>query len=142
MSRQQPSRYDYQSRFQVPLNSLDAMMLDFIRTDNCNNAFTHKEMVISALRAYWSPIAAAASREKGNPISDEALSDLAFTAVLHLQAHARMLYRKYCSEFSPKHRRRVKDKKLDPVALSPEPAVNPNLLSDEEYFHHHFENGK
>lgn len=95
MQRSQPHRYDYRTRIQVPMNSSDAVLLDYLKTDYRQVA-SQKEMQLSALRAYWLPIAYEALRERGGSVSDEELARMAQNCILHLRERAEMLRQRFC----------------------------------------------
>lgn len=99
MQRSQPQRYDYRTRIQVPMNSSDAVLLDYLKTDYRQVA-SQKEMQLSALRAYWLPIAYESLRERGGSVSDEELSRMAQNCILHLRERAEVLRQRFCPKLN------------------------------------------
>jgi hypothetical protein len=99
MNYSQPRRYDFRTRIQVPYDSSDAVILDYLKTDRRRVA-SQKEMLLSALRPYWLPIAHEALRESGRLISDEELARMAQNAILQLGERGEMLRQRFCPRFN------------------------------------------
>jgi hypothetical protein len=90
-STQSQDRFDYHIRFQVPLNSPDGILCRYVRSQS-NAVYSQKEMVLSALRAYWMPVAYEHSRHYlGMSVTDDQLRHMACNAIAHLRERAEML---------------------------------------------------
>jgi hypothetical protein len=99
-STQNQDRFDYQFRIQVPLDSHDSVLCNYLKTEN-NTVYSHKEMVLSALRAYWMPIAYEHYRHYSNaPFTDDDLRNLARTAITHLRERAEMINHHFCADLA------------------------------------------
>ncbi|NEQ25984.1 MAG: hypothetical protein F6K28_44425, partial [Microcoleus sp. SIO2G3] len=48
--------FDYRLRLQVPTNSPDRLLLEYIKTEQ-HLTYSEKEMVLAALRMCWLPLA-------------------------------------------------------------------------------------
>jgi hypothetical protein len=143
MHRSQQHRYDYRTRIQVPLNSSDAVLLDYLKSDY-RQVTSQKEMQLSALRAYWLPIAYEALRERGGSVSDEELARMAQNCILHLRERAEMLRQLFCPKLvvrseSPKQTNSLP--KAENPALLQQPSNQGDLLHRNSYQNgdtHHF----
>jgi hypothetical protein len=62
---------DYRVRIQVAEDSPDGVLLDFLKHEQ-HPSFSHKEMVLWALRGYWMAIAFRQRRESGKGKMSEA----------------------------------------------------------------------
>jgi hypothetical protein len=93
-------RFDYQIRFQIPLDSPDSILCIYLKAQS-NAVYSHREMVLSALRAYWMPIAFEHYRHELNtPATDEQLRLMACNAIAHLRERAEMLNHHFCAELA------------------------------------------
>jgi hypothetical protein len=99
-SSESQDRFDYHIRFQVSPNSPDAILCNYLRNQP-NAIYSQKEMVLSALRAYWTPIAYEHYRHHLNvPVTDEQLRHMACNAIAHLRERAEMLNHHFCAELT------------------------------------------
>ncbi|NET37678.1 MAG: hypothetical protein F6K19_37615 [Cyanothece sp. SIO1E1] len=87
MDKGQPSRYDYRLRIQIPVDSSEATLLEYIKQER-HPVFSHKEMVLSALRAYWLPFAYEDAQRQQAEIQPEKLKRLAQDAIYRLKQQA------------------------------------------------------
>ncbi len=93
-------RFDYHLRLQPMLDSPDRVLCHYLKTQS-NTIYSHKEMVLSALRAYWMPIAYEDYRHHSDtPFTDDELRKLARTAISHLRERAEMLNHHFCAEMA------------------------------------------
>ena len=91
------NRFDYRIRIQVPTDSTDAVLFEYLREEQ-NRVYSHKEMVLSALRAYWLPIACEHYRQLRTDFTDRELKRLARNAIFHLRERADMLLHHFYPE--------------------------------------------
>ncbi|KAM3099273.1 hypothetical protein ACKFKF_15075 [Phormidesmis sp. 146-12] len=78
-------KFDYRVRVQVALDSPDGVLLDCIKNER-HQSYSHKEMLLWALRAYWMPIAYQLRREQGElSISDAQMRRIAQDAIHQLK---------------------------------------------------------
>jgi hypothetical protein len=76
---------DYRVRIQVAEDSPDGVLLDFLKHER-HPSFSHKEMVLWALRGYWMAIAFRHQRELGDESMSEAqMQRLALDAIHQLK---------------------------------------------------------
>jgi hypothetical protein len=87
MNDVKPGRYDYRSRIQVPVDSPEAALLEYLKQER-HLIYSHKEMVLSALRAYWLPFAYADRQRHGAPVAQDDLKRLAQDAIHRLKQQA------------------------------------------------------
>jgi hypothetical protein len=93
-------RFDYYLRIQPMLSSPDSVLCSYLKTQG-NAIYSHKEMVLSALRAYWMPMAYEHYRHHSDaPFTDDDLRNLARTAISHLRERAEMLNHHFCAEMA------------------------------------------
>jgi hypothetical protein len=64
-------RFDYRVRIQVAADSPDGILLDCLKNER-HQSYSHKEMLLWALRAYWMPIAYQLQQEQGKRSLSEA----------------------------------------------------------------------
>ncbi|MBW4440372.1 MAG: hypothetical protein KME10_03880 [Plectolyngbya sp. WJT66-NPBG17] len=78
-------KFDYRVRVQVAAESPDGILLDFLKNER-HRSYSHKEMLLWALRAYWMPIAYQLRREQGEQSLTEAqLKRMAQDAIYQLR---------------------------------------------------------
>jgi hypothetical protein len=75
--------FDYRVRVQVKIGSPDAVLLDFIRNER-HGAYSHKEMLLWAFRAYWMPFA---QQQAGAIKSETQLRQIALRSIYQLEKH-------------------------------------------------------
>jgi hypothetical protein len=78
------SLFDYRVRVQVKTESPDAVLLDFLRNER-QGSYSHKEMLLWALRAYWMPFAQQQSARSGQ--SEAQLRHIALSSIYQLEKH-------------------------------------------------------
>jgi hypothetical protein len=77
--------FDYRVRIQVAEDSPDGVLLDFIKNER-HPSFSHKEMVLWALRGYWMAIALRQRSEVGNTsVSDAQIQRMALDTIHQLR---------------------------------------------------------
>jgi hypothetical protein len=94
MKQSQPARFDYHFRSQPLLFTPEAILLEFLKTGG-SQIFTHKEMVFSALKAYWLPFAYQAFQQKGNAVTNREVRRIAAECARHLEqqlTHIRFMF--------------------------------------------------
>ncbi len=64
-------KFDYRVRIQVAAESPDGILLDCLKNER-HQSYSHKEMLLWALRAYWMPIAYQLQQEQGKRSLSEA----------------------------------------------------------------------
>lgn len=64
-------KFDYRIRIQVAAESPDGILLDCLKNER-HHSYSHKEMLLWALRAYWMPIAYQLQQEEGKQSLTEA----------------------------------------------------------------------
>jgi hypothetical protein len=64
-------KFDYRVRIQVAADSPDGILLDCLKNER-HQSYSHKEMLLWALRAYWMPIAYQLQQEQGKRSLSEA----------------------------------------------------------------------
>jgi hypothetical protein len=90
-STQPQDRFDYCLRMQFPVNSPDSVLCNYLKTQS-NAVYSQKEMVLSALRAYWMPIAYEHYRHHLDAsVTNDQLRHMACNAIAHLRERAEML---------------------------------------------------
>lgn len=78
-------KFDYRVRIQVAADSPDGILLDCIKNER-HQSYSHKEMLLWALRAYWMPIAYQLRREQGElSLSDAQMKRIAQDAIHQLK---------------------------------------------------------
>lgn len=78
-------KFDYRVRVQVAIDSPDGVLLDCIKNER-HQSYSHKEMLLWALRAYWMPIAYQLRREQGDLLlSDAQMKRIAQDAIYQLR---------------------------------------------------------
>jgi hypothetical protein len=78
-------KFDYRVRVQVAADSPDGILLDCIKNER-HQSYSHKEMLLWALRAYWMPIAYQLRREQGElTLSDAQMKRIAQDAIHQLK---------------------------------------------------------
>lgn len=78
-------KFDYRVRIQVAAESPDGILLDCIKNER-HQSYSHKEMLLWALRAYWMPIAYQLRREQGElSLSDAQMKRIAQDAIHQLK---------------------------------------------------------
>jgi hypothetical protein len=73
--------FDYRVRVQVKTESPDAVLLDFLRNER-QGSYSHKEMLLWALRAYWMPFA-----QQQSARSETQLRHIALSSIYQLEKH-------------------------------------------------------
>ncbi len=83
-----PDRFDYRLRVQVPSNSSQALLLQYLKTDS-NRVFSHREMVITAITAYWLVFAYRDAHQFGFVVSEAEMQSVIRDSIYRLnhQAH-------------------------------------------------------
>ena len=76
--------FDYRIRIQVPRGSPDAILLESLKHD-LHPSFSHREMVLWALRGYWLPTAYQLQNHQGKAIADDELKPMALDAIHRLK---------------------------------------------------------
>jgi hypothetical protein len=83
--------FDYRFELITDLADPDVVLLTYLMEDDSYD-YSHEEMVLSALRAYWMPIAYEYHRTHFNhPIRATQLRAMARNAIHHLRERAEML---------------------------------------------------
>jgi hypothetical protein len=83
--------FEYHFSLEIDRDSPDVAMLTYLMEDDSYD-YSHQEMVLSALRAYWMPIAYEFHRtEFKYPIRDDQLRRMAHNAINHLRERAEMI---------------------------------------------------
>lgn len=78
-------KFDYRVRIQVAAESPDGILLDCIKNER-HQSYSHKEMLLWALRAYWMPIAYQLQREQGeSSLTDAQMKRIAQDAIHQLR---------------------------------------------------------
>jgi hypothetical protein len=76
--------FDYRVRVQVKTESPDAVLLDFLRNER-QGSYSHKEMLLWALRAYWMPFAQ--QQYARSTQSETQLRHIALSSIYQLEKH-------------------------------------------------------
>jgi hypothetical protein len=83
--------FEYHFSLEIERNSPDVALIKYLM-ENDSYEHSHEEMLLSALRAYWMPIAYEFHRTEFNyPIRDDQLQRMARKAVSHLRERAEMI---------------------------------------------------
>jgi hypothetical protein len=91
-------RGNYRLRIQAPPDNPDCVLFDYLMMQG-HSIYSHKEMALAALRAYWMPIAYEHYRHQlGIPLPDVQLRQMARNAIAHLRERAEMLNHHFCAE--------------------------------------------
>lgn len=78
-------KFDYRVRIQVAADSPDGILLDCLKNER-HQSYSHKEMLLWALRAYWMPIAYQLQQEQGKrPLSESQIKRMAQDAIHQLR---------------------------------------------------------
>lgn len=78
-------KFDYRVRIQVAADSPDGILLDCLKNER-HQSYSHKEMLLWALRAYWMPIAYQLQHEQGKrSLSDAQMKRMAQDAIHKLR---------------------------------------------------------
>lgn len=78
-------KFDYRVRIQVAAESPDGILLDCLKNER-HQSYSHKEMLLWALRAYWMPIAYQLQQEQGKQfLSDAQMRRMAQHAIHQLR---------------------------------------------------------
>ena len=85
-----PDRYDYRLRVQVPINSSQALLLKYLKHDS-NRVFSHREMVITAITAYWLVFAYRDAYQLGLVVSDAEMQSVVRDSIYRLNYQANYL---------------------------------------------------
>ncbi len=90
---------DYRLHIQTPLDHPDRVLFNYLMLPGTVAMYSHKEMALAALRAYWMPIAYEHYRHQlGIPFADVQLRQMARNAIAHLRERAEMLNHHFCAE--------------------------------------------
>jgi hypothetical protein len=93
------NRCNYRLNIQTPLDNPDRVLFDYLMLPRAVAMYSHKEMALAALRAYWMPIAYEHYRHQlGVPLADVQLRQMARNAIAHLRERAEMLNHHFCAE--------------------------------------------
>jgi hypothetical protein len=76
---------DYRVRIQVAEDSPDGVLLDFLKHER-HPSFSHKEMVLWALRGYWMAIAFRQRKDEGNDLVTDTQMQRIVADALHQMA--------------------------------------------------------
>jgi hypothetical protein len=90
MKKCDPARYDYRLRMQVPMNSSQALLLKYLKHD-INRVFSHREMVITAITAYWLVFAYRDAYQLGVVVSDAEMQSVVRDSIYRLNHQANYL---------------------------------------------------
>jgi hypothetical protein len=91
-------RCNYRLLIQTPLDNPDCILLEYLMRQG-HTIYSHKEMALAALRAYWMPIAYLHYRHQlCIPLADVQLRQMARNAIAHLRERAEMLNHHFCAE--------------------------------------------
>ncbi|KAM3091304.1 hypothetical protein ACKFKG_26330 [Phormidesmis sp. 146-35] len=78
-------KFDYRVRIQVAADSPDGILLDCLKNER-HQSYSHKEMLLWALRAYWMPIAYQLQQEQGKrSLSESQMRRMAQDAIHQLR---------------------------------------------------------
>ncbi|MCY6493381.1 hypothetical protein [Leptolyngbya sp. GGD] len=78
-------KFDYRIRIQVAADSPDGILLDCLKNER-HQSYSHKEMLLWALRAYWMPIAYQLQQEQGQrSVSESQMKRMAQDAIHQLR---------------------------------------------------------
>lgn len=78
-------KFDYRIRIQVAAESPDGILLDCLKNER-HQSYSHKEMLLWALRAYWMPIAYQLQQEQGRQsLSESQMKRMAQDAIHQLR---------------------------------------------------------
>lgn len=78
-------KFDYRVRIQVAADSPDGILLDCLKNER-HQSYSHKEMLLWALRAYWMPIAYQLQQEQGQrSLSESQMKRMAQDAIHQLR---------------------------------------------------------
>ncbi|MBE9009751.1 hypothetical protein IQ250_05990 [Pseudanabaenaceae cyanobacterium LEGE 13415] len=78
-------KFDYRVRIQVAADSPDGILLDCLKNER-HQSYSHKEMLLWALRAYWMPIAYQLQQEQGKQsLSESQMKRMAQDAIHQLR---------------------------------------------------------
>jgi hypothetical protein len=75
---------DYRVRIQVAEDSPDGVLLHFLKHER-HPSFSHKEMLLWALRGYWMAIAFRQRSELGNEVAEAQIQRMALDAIYQLR---------------------------------------------------------
>jgi hypothetical protein len=75
---------DYRVRIQVAEDSPDGVLLDFLKHER-HPSFSHKEMVLWALRGYWMAIAFRQRSEMGDEVVEAQVQRIVLDAIYQLR---------------------------------------------------------
>jgi hypothetical protein len=93
-------RCNYSLAIQTPLDNPDCILLEYLMRPG-HSIYSHKEMALVALRAYWMPIAYLHYRHQLSiPLTDVQLRQMARNAIAHLRERAEMLNHHFCAELA------------------------------------------
>jgi hypothetical protein len=84
-------RYDYRLRIQVPADSPEALLLKYLKHDG-NRVFSHREMVITAITAYWLVFAYRDAHQLGLVVSDTDMQGVVRDSIYRLNHQASYLH--------------------------------------------------
>lgn len=94
-------KFDYRVRIQVAAESPDGILLDCIKNER-HQSYSHKEMLLWALRGYWMPIAYQLRREQGElTLSDAQMKRIAQDAIHQLRQQIAYLQSTFGIDQSP-----------------------------------------
>lgn len=78
-------KFDYRVRIQAAADSPDGILLDCLKNER-HQSYSHKEMLLWALRAYWMPIAYRLQQEQGKrSLSETQMKRMAQDAIHQLR---------------------------------------------------------
>jgi hypothetical protein len=88
----------YRLLIQTPLENPDCVLFEYLMRQG-HTIYSHREMALAALRAYWMPIAYEHYRHQLSiPLADVQLRQMARNAIAHLRERAEMLNHHFCAE--------------------------------------------
>jgi hypothetical protein len=109
------NKFDYRVRIQVSAESHDGILLDCLKNER-HPSYSHKEMLLWALRAYWLPIAYQIRQVSGEPCQTEAqLRQMAIHSIHQLKQQIAYLQTLF---------------ELPPDALERTPAIAPSFVQE------------
>jgi hypothetical protein len=94
------NHFEYHFDLEIEKDSPDAVLLSYLMDDDSQD-YSQEEMMLSALRAYWMPIAYEFYRTESNySIRDSQLRRMARNAINHLRERAEMINHHFCANLT------------------------------------------
>lgn len=139
MKSSQLERYDYRLRIQVPIDSPEALLLKYLKHDG-NRVFSHREMVITAITAYWLVFAYRDAHQLGLAVSDTDMQGVVRDSIYRLNHQASYLQTFFSGNY-PHHTQTANGQKISPHLSSdfpdcgcqPHPRTNGFILNPHQH---------